>query len=158
MLDKAIFDVEQLRSELSKRPKTENQKLVMQGYHDSWIDLYKHEKYLREHTKDVLSWQKFAAYIVLSLVVLVTTLGIYLSFVEVKAALSISKKKFSDTNVEISLQKLQVTSAITGVVILIISLAFLFLFLDRVFELDPHDYNVNKMPETEKITQGDKTN
>ena len=43
------------------------------------------------------------------------------------------------TQLELSLAKFQITSAITGVAILVISLAFLYLFVDRVFEIDPQD-------------------
>lgn len=43
------------------------------------------------------------------------------------------------TNLEISPQKLQITSAVTGVVVLVISLAFLYIFVLKVLEINPMD-------------------
>ena len=178
-LTRANEAVNKLETRVSNQNKATQQ--VLDAYSGSWIDFYEHEKKLRKHARDILFWQRFAAYVILVLVVAVTVLGIFLSFVEVKSALSVPDKLIrregptgdtmntdtagakegaagdtaietiegASSHLELSLQKFQVTSAITGVVILVISLAFLFLFVDRVFEIDPRDLSSLHRPISE---------
>lgn len=127
-----------------------------------------HERYtmdLRAHALSLLNWQLVSSYVVLGLVVAVTLLGVVLSFMEVKNAMKAPEKVMEalstgtlneapadppadgtppppsgSTSLIISAQKLQVTSAITGVVILVLSLGFLYLFVKEVLEAVPLDF------------------
>ncbi len=134
---------------------------VVQKYYDSLILHYRYEDSLRNHTHNILQWQLISAYVVLLLVVLVTCLGTALSYWEVSRSLKIplqyldrtggtSEAAPSDvlatTTLEISPQRLQITSAVTGVVILVLSLGFLYLFVDRVLELKPIDLSGGMQP------------
>ncbi len=140
----------------------ESAQAVQEKWLASWIDRYEHEIKLRQHARQVLTWQSFASYAILLVVIAVTSLGVYLSYVEVKASLDTPEKALSavsqqntgspPTELIVSFQKLQVTSAVTGVVILVLSLGFLYLFLDRVFELEPHDF-LGKPAATEQVGQ-----
>lgn len=128
---------------------------VINQYNQAQIDHYKYEQDLREHAVAVLNWQLWAGWLILLLVFGVASLGIFLSYQEVIGGLRKSKKDdelvknkelqaalanasaSEKTELILSLQKIQVTSAITGVVILVLSLGFLYLFVDRVFSLNP---------------------
>lgn len=128
---------------------------VFNQYNQSQIDHYKYEQDLREHTINVLFWQLFAGWVILILVLGVTGLGIYLSYQEVIGSLgkpngnnkiledeelqsTLKNASASEkTELILSLQKIQITSAVTGVVILVLSLGFLYLFVDRVLSLNP---------------------
>ena len=135
-------------------------KAAIDAYHESWIEFFDHQQHLREHTMAALSWQLRAAYFVTFVVVGVVGLGIYLSIVEVRAALKAGPKDIrhevlaqesgatvrDKIELTVSLQKLQVTSAVTGVAILVLSLGFLYLFVKEVFELDPQDFSAYSVP------------
>lgn len=152
----AAIRVSELQLELSNLAQNEpNATHVISAYNRAQIDHYKYEQDLREHSVAVLEWQLAAGWSILLLVLGVTGLGIWLSYLEVMGSLQNTEKKDAliknndlqaalnsaspseKTELILSLQKIQVTSAITGVVILVLSLGFLYLFVDRVFSLNP---------------------
>lgn len=128
---------------------------------------------LRAHALAIFTWQLRSAYVVLALVVAVTMLGVVLSYMEVRNAMRAPEKVMKalgaaqaqegepDTppvpgtgaNLVISAQKLQVTSAITGVVILVLSLAFLYLFVNEVLEAKVIDFATPLAPQIEAAAE-----
>ena len=108
-----------------------------------------------------------------------TGLGVFLSYREVVASLNAPKDAEENlaalrdveintaeeaqsvakqqTELVLSFQKLQLTSAVTGVIILGLSLGFLFLFLQSAFGLDPQDFAAVAKPNAEQteIPNGD---
>ncbi len=184
-------ELDRLRSELSVRKqamvsmdqelaqlrmeKTSGFAKAVESYHGSLVDFYTYQNDLRQHAQSVLNWQLVSSYTLLLLVVVVTGLGVTLSFLEVRSALNIPARVLqrqtgtsadsaddtpepggdggpgqpaapAPTTLQISPQSLQVTSAVTGVVILVISLAFLYLFIARVLELQPVDLVTSHRP------------
>ena len=132
---------------------------AVDAYNESWVGFFDHQKRLRDHAISVLQWQLLAAYCVTFLVLGIVALGIYLSIIEVKAVLR--KPKDLDQKIltedtqstvrekielTVSLQKLQVTSAVTGVGILVLSLGFLYLFVKEVFEIKPQNFSAQAVP------------
>lgn len=136
---------------------------AQQAYNASLADFAQYEIELRDHALSLLEWQLVSAYVILALVVGVTMLGIVLSFVEVRSSLTAPREAIealgkagfatgeetgedgtpapaNGTTLIVSAQKLQVTSAITGVVILVLSLGFLYLFVKEVLEAVPTDF------------------
>ena len=153
-LARAQADAASYREMIDSRSLPDGAKAVQEKWLESWIDRYQHEIKLRRHALEVLQWQSFAAYMILFMVLAVTGLGVYLSYIEVKASLATPEKALeaisqetsnTPTELVVSFQKLQVTSAVIGVVILVLSLGFLYLFLDRVFELKIHDFSGQAM-------------
>jgi len=184
-----VSDIDALRKELSERTEAmgvmdaelsalkgdveSGYAAAVKRFHQSQVEFYDYQNDLREQAQSVLFWQLVSAYVLLALVVLVTGLGIILSFVEVKEAMSLPGKvlvagaqgaaaaggaapapgapppAMPPTTLEISAQRLQVTSAVTGIVVLVISLAFLYLFVDRVLSLQPTD--ITTMHEPPKV-------
>lgn len=146
----------QERAEVQDDPKA---KAALDAYYESYVEFYNHQQNLRDHAIAALKWQLRSAYGLTVLVFFVVGLGIYLSIIEVRTALkrrgevghdllaqdtqSTAQEKIQLT---LSLQKLQVTSAVTGVVILVLSLAFLYLFVKEVFEINPQDFSAHAIP------------
>ena len=151
---------------------------VVQRYNQSWIDYYDHEHMLRAHARYALMWQLLSGYFLLAVVVAVTGLGIYLSYKEVMSAVEAPNQALQKlqeeasqaagggtadqqalaaqkTELVLSFQKLQVTSAVTGVVILTLSLGFLYLFVQSVLELEPKDFANGAKPVAEEIEDTD---
>lgn len=109
--------------------------LAREEYYKALINFYHFQEDMRTHTRRVLTWQIIASYLILALVLTVTGLGGFLSYREVMKALSIG---FSpEHRLDVAANRFQVTSAITGVVILVLSLFFLLLFVERVFQVNP---------------------
>ena len=134
---------------------------VIDAYNESWVEFFDHQQALRRHAILALQWQLITAYCLTVLVLGLVGLGIYLSIIEVKAALrkptDVEQKILAQDpqssvrekiELTLSLQKLQVTSAVTGVVILVLSLAFLYLFVKEVFEINPQNFSAQAIPET----------
>ncbi|WP_147125227.1 hypothetical protein [Shimia ponticola] len=172
-----------LRAQLAQANKqanaetTEGFNQVVQRYNQSWIDYYEHETLLRAHARYALMWQLLSGYFLLAVVVAVTGLGIYLSYKEVMSAVEAPNQMLTKleeelaegaggtaeqqavaaqkTELVLSFQKLQVTSAVTGVVILTLSLGFLYLFAQSVLELEPQDFASGAKPVAEETTPDD---
>ncbi len=136
-------------------------KAAIDAYNESWVEFFNHQQALRKHAMSALEWQLITAYCLTVLVLGVVGVGIYLSIIEVKAALrkpaDVEQKILTHDpqssvrekiELTLSLQKLQVTSAVTGVVILVLSLAFLYLFVKEVFEINPQDFSAQAIPAT----------
>ena len=104
-------------------------------YYQSEIEFYNYQESLRQQNISTLNWQLISAYVVLILVVGVTVLGGRLSYMEVKKAIEIGR--IHEHKLDATAQRIQLTSTVTGVLILVISLAFLFLFVREVFHLNP---------------------
>lgn len=101
---------------------------------------------LEEHTLDVLKWQLFASKAILFLVVVITISGVAFSAYQLNISLKCireskdTKKQETvantNTSLNISKDKIEVVSPINGVIVLIISLAFLYLFLNLVYKIN----------------------
>ena len=176
---RSVLDKMEAELKIFYSARQSGQEKINKVYNNSVVDFYRYSNDLRDHADSILSWQLISAYIVLVMVVLVTGLGIFLSFIEVRAALRIPEKvlaiasdakpnpdtvsegepdetyagKTEDgrgaskgTTLIISPDKLQITSAVTGVVILVISLGFLYLFVSSVLTVKPGDFTSAYQP------------
>ena len=97
--------------------------------YNSFIKYYMSKYYLLSAEKGMSSyyWQRFTTIISFLIMIGVIVFGLYLSYLEFqKDKSSMSKFKFSTDGVEVS-------SNFLGVVILVISLAFGYLYLDKVY-------------------------
>jgi hypothetical protein len=108
---------------------------AQERYYKAEIEYMDFQEALRKHTISVLAWQKFASYIILVLVVFITGLGGLLAYREVMKAIELGQQR--ESSMELAAARFQITSAVTGVVILVLSLFFLLLFVERVFQLNP---------------------
>ena len=130
------------------------------AYMKTQIEQYEFQKVLRNHSIDVFRWQLFSGYTLLAMVMAIAALGVYLSYKEVMSAINSSAKDATNvatqeatpakekTELILSLQKIQVTSAVAGIVILVLSLGFLYLFLDKVYQLEPFNLSTNEVVST----------
>ena len=79
----------------------------------------------------VYRWEMFASNVMLWVTVVVVLCGLGFSGAQLWHAMRIGQK--TDGTWEISATGMRVTSSIVGVVVLAMSIAFVFLFLDRVY-------------------------
>jgi hypothetical protein len=95
---------------------------------------YQHAIDLLAHRTAVFRWQLVSSYVVLGIVALVTLAGLVFSAAQLFNALRLSQPQ-DNIDLEISASKVRITSSVVGVVVLTLSIVFLFLFLDRIYEI-----------------------
>ena len=112
--------------------------VVDQKVYDAYLELKKSEfayyKHLMEVNLDVFYVQKIASYVVLFLVFVVVTSGVLYSGFQLWKSVSIAGVQAS-SDLEISAAKVRVTSSVVGIVVLAISLAFLFIYTREVYTI-----------------------
>ena len=106
-----------------------------------------------EHRRRVFDWQYRSSQIIFAVVILLVSIGVYFSWLQFMAAarmprtpeaVKVTKATEPDedrqaglrTTIEASLQGIKVSSPVLGVVILVISLAFFYLYLVHVYPIN----------------------
>jgi hypothetical protein len=118
-----------------------NQKLdamngpIGQAQTQYWLARYQHEQDLMSASKATLEWQLFASNVLLWVVILVAAAGVVYSGLQLAIAAKTGKQR--DTSLEISAQRVRVTSSVVGIIVLALSIAFLLIFVDEVYQIRP---------------------
>ena len=119
---------------------------ALQGYYD-----YRSQGY--EHRARVFEWQLLSSKIIFVIVITLVSIGIYFSWLQFRAGMVAQDKRQSQedkpadegdqdaerdtrTTVRFSGKGIEVSSPVLGVIILTISLAFLYLYLVYVFPIE----------------------
>lgn len=104
-----------------------------------------------EHRKEVFAWQLFSAKIIFGVVIFLVLVGVYFSWVQFhKKMVEPSGNSVSDTTagttpsgdaaevttISASAKEIKVSSPVLGVIILVISLLFFYLYLIYVFPIE----------------------
>ncbi len=86
-----------------------------------------------KHRRNVFQWQYISSIVIFFMVVFIVSIGLFLSYLHFKNDL----KNGQTTNHELELNKagLKINSSVIGLIILIISIAFLFLYLEYVYDI-----------------------
>lgn len=115
----------------------------------------KYYEYLGKKSEINLSqfeWQQYASGYLLWLVVIVVLSGVLFSGFQLWKASQINHFG-SDSTVELSVQKIKITSSVVGVIVLAISIVFLYFFLIEVYRvkvIDIHDAEIPPPTITDK--------
>ena len=96
------------------------------------------------HRKEVFAWQLFSAKIIFFIVIFLVLVGIYFSWIQFHITMeekkvdknSESQKSDERTEIGISPKEIRVSSPVLGVIILVISLLFFYLYLIYVFPIE----------------------
>jgi len=107
----------------------------------------KYYEYLNKKAEINLSqyrWQQTASNYLLFLVMVVVLSGIFFSGYQIWKSSSI-KDISSDSTIELSIQKIKVTSSVVGVIVLAISIVFLYFFLIEVYRIKVVDMSKSEM-------------
>jgi hypothetical protein len=90
-----------------------------------------------EHRRSVFRWQLLPSKIIFVIVVLLVSAGIYFSWLQFIKGLRTDKDRSStETTFEASASGIKVSSPVLGVIILVISLAFFYLYLVYVYPIE----------------------
>ncbi len=83
------------------------------------------------HRNDVFAWQFYSSIVIFVVVLFLVGMGIYFAWVQFKAG----EGSPESNEIEVSLTGVKVSSPILGVIILVLSLAFFYLYLLHVFPI-----------------------
>ncbi|NIU00284.1 MAG: hypothetical protein GWN01_04915 [Nitrosopumilaceae archaeon] len=107
---------------------------------DAWKSLekvyFEHLKWRFEYPKKVFGQQRFSGWLITCLVVLLIIAGLTFSFLQLQSAIKLGD--FSNLNSDVTIEtagKVSINSSIVGAVVLVISLAFFYLYLRYVFKI-----------------------
>ncbi len=126
---------------------------ALREYYQNYIDAMKHEIALRGYVREALEWHLKAANWMLVLVIAVLGFGLVVSFWEVRRSLrfvrspakrspsgeakgSPSGTAIASHVIQVAPTSVQITTAATGIVVLLISLGFVYLFVDKVLPVE----------------------
>ncbi len=93
-----------------------------------------HQKKELEIIKETFEWQGDASIVLLYLVVFIALIGIIFSGFQLWKAYKLSDPQ-PETTLEVSAGKIRITSSVVGIIILTISLGFMYLFLQEVYPI-----------------------
>jgi hypothetical protein len=109
---------------------------VQAGYRAAWEARYAHQIYLMKHTERALAWQHRASTAILWMVGFVVAAGLLFSGAQLFKALS-AGTVHETTEMTVEAGRVQVRSSVIGIVVLVLSLGFLYLFLNEVYRIEP---------------------
>jgi hypothetical protein len=109
---------------------------LYQKYIEAELAHYDYQIDMMNVTKALYDWQHMASNVILFLVVLVVLAGVAFSGLQLWKAVSQGGPQ-STTELELSATKFRITSSIVGIVVLSLSLVFLYLFVLKVYTIRP---------------------
>jgi hypothetical protein len=115
------------------------------------IAWYDYQRSLMKYDQSLLAWQLLASNVLLWVVVIVTVAGVAYSGIQLATAARTGRQR--DTTLEISAQKLRVTSSVVGIVVLAISFAFLLIFVQQVYQIRAMDLQSRSSTAAEPATK-----
>lgn len=106
----------------------------------SWKNYYDYKNFGYLHRKNVFKWQLFSSKLIFFVVIGLVVSGIYFAGLQFFHAIKLSKKvgdleKSMNTELAASSNEVKVSSPVLGVIILVLSFLFFFLYLKFVYPI-----------------------
>lgn len=95
--------------------------------------LINYQLFSLDHRRNVFKWQFYSSIIIFVIVLLIVITGLILSYMHFKR--SLNSKADSETELEIGSTGLKIKTSIIGIIILVISIVFFYLYLVHVYEI-----------------------
>ncbi|MFA5329131.1 MAG: hypothetical protein WC384_15155 [Prolixibacteraceae bacterium] len=108
---------------------------------DAWKSYYKYMSQGYRHRSNVFTWQLLSSVIIFCMVTFLVLTGIYFAWLQFKLAMKDREKGDGSrpenltTELNVSSKEIKVSSPVLGVIILIISLLFFYLYLVYVYPI-----------------------
>jgi hypothetical protein len=117
---------------------TQADKMTLDAYQAALREYYNYRKSGLQHRQRVFEWQHRSSIVIFVVVVLLVAAGIYFAAIQFhrdfrRTTLEGRSEGATPTEFEASLQGVKVSSSVLGVIILVISLAFFYLYLAFVY-------------------------
>jgi hypothetical protein len=133
ILTKRVNELEAQNARYRRRAEVIDERLS-----DAFIEFqkrdYDHQAQFMDADIEIFHVQRISSYVVLILVIIVVTSGVLFSGFQLWKSVSIAGVQTSN-DLEVSAAKVRVTSSVVGIVVLAISLAFLFIYTREVYTI-----------------------
>lgn len=111
-------------------------KSTLQAYQQSLRAYYDYRQSGLEHRSRVFKWQLFSAKVIFVIVLILVSAGIYFAAVQFHLGMHRQDGQNMQTELSASTEGIKVSSPVLGVIILVISLAFFYLYLVYVYPIE----------------------
>ena len=106
----------------------------------TWKNYYEYKSFGYSHRKNVFRWQLFSSKLIFIVVVMLVLSGIYFAGLQFFHAIRLSKnpgdiEKLMNTELSAGTGEVRVSSPVLGVIILVLSFMFFFLYLKFVYPI-----------------------
>jgi hypothetical protein len=144
-----------LRDQLKKRPSNtvrsvgapiENNSALWEAYYEAKKKEYSYQAALMDANVQTFYAQKIASYAILVLVLFVVLSGVAFSGYQLWKSVAVAGVQ-SNSDFELSASKVRVTSSVVGIVVLTISLVFLFIYTHEVYHVKLIDVTPSQQAE-----------
>lgn len=113
-----------------------NETVAANKAHEIW------RKSAYEQRTEAFRWQLISSKVVFWMVLFIVCIGLYFSWLQLKHSLELSEHPAQSTaeapeihELKLSLQGIEVKSSVVGLIILVISFGFFYLYLDRIYPI-----------------------
>ena len=114
--------------------------VTLEKYQESLQAYYDYRTSGLQHRRQVFKWQLFSAKLIFGVVVFLVLAGVVFAWLQFKAGLDITDSGGGTdkiaTEFEASTKGIKVSSPVLGVIILVISLAFFYLYLIHIYPIE----------------------
>ena len=111
-----------------------NDKEIKVACKKAFIKKFKNYEFELTHRKNVLQWQHLSTQIILFVVLMLVSMGLYFAWVQFHSN-NLKQRNQEISEVEISTSGIKISSPILGVIILTLSLGFFYLYLVYVYPI-----------------------
>ncbi|NIR45388.1 MAG: hypothetical protein GWN99_13300 [Gemmatimonadetes bacterium] len=89
-----------------------------------------------DHRGQVFRWQFYSSIVIFAVVIFLVLVGLYFSWLQFRRDLAAPESEAAETELAVSTEGIKVQSSVLGVIILVISLLFFYLYLVYVYPIE----------------------
>lgn len=112
-----------------------NDSTVLAKYYESLTQYFDYRISGYKHRERVFSWQLFSSKVIFFSVLFLLIVGVYFSYLQFRKAMKGDSSEALSTDLEASTTGFKVSSPVLGVIILVISLIFFYLYLVYIYPI-----------------------
>ncbi|MEO0509031.1 MAG: hypothetical protein AAF065_04105 [Verrucomicrobiota bacterium] len=116
--------------------------------YEFYIAKYEHYIWTRKQKQRAHDWQHYGTYVIYLIVVALVGSGLRMAWKQLDKALVTDGNGLATNTLEVSKDGVKISSPVLGLMILAISFAFFYLFIDEVYPLKNEDGSKEKVVET----------
>ncbi len=121
----------------SKKLNYNKDSLVRARYDEALVAFYNYQISGFQHRREVFSWQHYSTIIIFFVVIFLVLAGLYFSWLQFRKGMKAEGDgALPETEVELSVSNVKVRSSVVGIVILVVSLAFFYLYLVYIYPIN----------------------
>jgi hypothetical protein len=117
------------------KPVYQEDSTALSKYYESLARYFEYRISGYQHREKVFSWQLFSSKVIFYCVLFLLIVGVYFSYLQFRKAIKAEGNGDLKTDLEASAQGVKVSSPVLGVIILVISLVFFYLYLVYIYPI-----------------------